>query len=379
MLVSPPTKTSVQRIALAEAEVRIGGALSPLRLWQEDSDEIRPIGPTTEVLLGDDDNAAYPIVDGFPVLMAPEALVRPAEQRAFNLKDPRYEEAYAEMAFYNRVAEEEGKHITNTHAFRATRRIIDAGESVIGTFPLPPEMWLDSAYDLHAQWDSYLHMAPLADTRVLEVGGKGIHIVKFLLVGASEGWLVTPMVAEARFAMDLARACGVGDRLHCVIGVGEELPFASETFDRVYVAGCLHHMDPAIAVPEAARVLKPGGRYGAAEPWRAPLYGVGTKILGKREEKLVGRRNQGVYCRPLTGERMAPLQRTFRTSRVVQHGTLTRYLLIALHKLGLHSRVHFAWKIGLADDRVSSLLRLRRWGSSSAILGTKAGYSGQGT
>jgi SAM-dependent methyltransferase len=324
------------------------------------------------VLLRDDDNAAYPIVDGFPVLMAPEALVRPAEQRAFNLNDPRYEEAYAEMAFYNRVAEEEGTHITDTRVFRSIRRIIDAGEPLIGAFPRPPEMWLDSAYDLHAQWDTYLYMAPLADTRVLEVGGKGIHVVKFLVVGASEGWLVTPMVAEARFAIELARACGVGDRLHCVIGVGEELPFAPETFDRVYVGSTLHHMDTAIALPEAARVLKPGGRYGAVEPWRAPLYGVGTKILGQREAKLFGRRNHGVYCRPLTSERIGTLERTFRTSRVVQHGTLTRYLLIALDKLGLHSRVPFAWKIGLADDRVSALLRLRRWGSSSAVLATKA-------
>jgi uncharacterized protein YbaR (Trm112 family)/SAM-dependent methyltransferase len=371
MLVCPTTHKPVRRIALGEAEDRIGGALAPLRLWREDSDKIRPIGPTTEVLWRDDDNAAYPIIDGFPVLMAPEALVRPAEQRAFNVQDPRYEEAYAEMAFYNRVAEEEAKHITDTLAYQFIRRIIDAGEPIIGAFPRPPEMWLDSTYELHAQWDSYLHMAPLTDTRVLMVGGKGIHVVKFLVAGAAEGWLLTPMVAEARYAMELARGCGVGDHLHCVVGVGEELPFARETFDRVYVGSCLHHMDTAIALPEAARVLKPGGRYSATEPWRAPLYGVGTKMLGQREAKVFGRRDHGVYCRPLTVERITPLQRTFRVSRVVQHGTLTRYLLVALDKLGLHARVPFAWKVGLADDRVTSLLGLRRWGSSSAVLGTK--------
>jgi hypothetical protein len=123
------------------------------------------------------------------------------------------------------------------------------------------------------------------------------------------------------------------------------------------------------------QIKTPRDRRGSFEPQlvrnrQTRLAGLDERVL---DLKLFGRRNQGVYCRPLTGERVAPLQSTLRTSRVVQHGTLKRYLLIALHKLGLHSRVPLAWKIGLADDRVSSLLGLRRWGSSSAVLGTKAG------
>jgi SAM-dependent methyltransferase/uncharacterized protein YbaR (Trm112 family) len=352
----------------------MGHALAPLRLWREESDEVRPIGPTTDVLLRADDNVAYPIADGFPVLMAPEALVRSSEQRVFDLGDPKYEEAYAEMAFYNRVADDATRHITDRLAYARIRRIIDAGESVISGFPRPGKVWLDATYDLLAQWDSYLHMAPLEDARVVQVGGAGETLVKFLLAGAAEGWLVTPMIGEARFAMALAATCDVGDRLRCVVGVGEELPFAPETFDRVYVGSCLHHMDTAIALPEAARVLKPSGRYSAIEPWRAPLYSVGITILGQREAKVFGRRNHGVYCRPLTADRVAPLQRAFRISRVVQHGTLTRYPLIALDKLGLHSRPPVAWRIGLLDDRLTSFLGLRHWGSSAAVLGTKSAF-----
>ena len=51
-------------------------------------------------------------------------------------------------------------------------------------------------------------------------------------------------------------------------------------------------MTTELAMPEIARVLKPGGRFSAMDPWRAPLYAIGTKILGKREVN--------VYCRPLT-------------------------------------------------------------------------------
>ncbi len=43
-------------------------------------------------------------------------------------------------------------------------------------------------------------------------------------------------------------------------------------------------MTTEVAMPEIARVLKPGGKFACNDPWRAPLYGIGTKILGKREK-----------------------------------------------------------------------------------------------
>src|SRR5690606_33674889 len=118
------------------------------------------------------------------------------------------------------------------------------------------------------------------------------------LGGAAEAWVVTPMLGEIRCAMALAEAAGVSDRLRSAVAVGEELPFAAESFDGIYCGGCLHHMQTEIALPEISRVLAPGGAFAAVEPWRAPLYAIGTRIFGKRE--------RGAFCRPLTRERVAP-------------------------------------------------------------------------
>ncbi len=38
-----------------------------------------------------------------------------------------------------------------------------------------------------------------------------------------------------------------------------------------------------MAAAECGRVLSPGGKLAAVEPWRASLYAIGTKLFGKRE------------------------------------------------------------------------------------------------
>jgi ubiquinone/menaquinone biosynthesis C-methylase UbiE len=67
----------------------------------------------------------------------------------------------------------------------------------------------------------------------------------------------------------------------------EALPFADESFDAVAVSSAWHWMDLALTVPEAARVLRPGGRLGVL--WNGPARDVGwvAELLGpSRERKL---------------------------------------------------------------------------------------------
>jgi SAM-dependent methyltransferase len=49
---------------------------------------------------------------------------------------------------------------------------------------------------------------------------------------------------------------------------GEALPFASGALDAVLVSSAWHWMDPATALPEMARVLRPGGVFGLL--WNGP-------------------------------------------------------------------------------------------------------------
>jgi ubiquinone/menaquinone biosynthesis C-methylase UbiE len=218
--------------------------------------------------------------------------------------------------------------------------------------------------DCKAQYESYCYLLPVRGKRLLQLGGKGIHAVKMLLAGCAEAWVVTPMLGEIYCAIALAKEAGVLDRLRCVVGVAEETPIADNTFDRVYSAGSVHHMTTELALPEIARVLKPDGRFSSFDPWRAPFYAIGTKILGKREVN--------VFCRPLTKQRVSPLFTSFNTAKKAQYGTLTRYAALALGKFGIGVPFRVMWQLYRFDDAFCSCIPgLRNYGSSVALFGTK--------
>ncbi|GAA3991127.1 class I SAM-dependent methyltransferase [Thermobifida alba] len=68
--------------------------------------------------------------------------------------------------------------------------------------------------------------------------------------------LSADMVAAAQ-----RNAAAFGDRVAARLGDVTDLPFADDSFDLVVTSFSAHHWDdPAGAVPELARVLRPGGR-----------------------------------------------------------------------------------------------------------------------
>jgi len=316
------------------------------------------------LLLRRDSQRAFPVVEGIPILMVPEMLHPPEHRVEVDLSDPKYEEAYEEMEFCNKVASEEAQKISESEAFKIVTPILEASEEELQEFPRPRNVWLDSTYDCAAQWDAYNHIAPVKNRRVLQLGGKGAHAVKFLLGGTSEAWVVTPMIGEVRCAVALAKQVGVSDRLRCVVAVAEELPLKNASFDIVFSGGSLHHTTTEKAIPEVNRILKEGGKFAATDPWRAPLYSIGTTIFGKREPD--------VHCRPLTEEGVRPVRKTFSDSSVIQHGTITRYPLLALNKIGLSVSQDIVWRLNNMDDKVCSFIPgFREMGSSVACLGSK--------
>lgn len=365
MLRCPTTGQSLRLLAIADAETQIGTPLVSLRLCK-DGEEVKapPFGPTPQVLLREDAELAYPVVDGIPILLAPEALGPQSKQRDFDLRQARYDEAYSEMQFYNEMASEQAERVEELECFDLLRPLMNLSEEASLAFPAPRADWLDAVYDSASQNDAYEHLAPIANQRLLQLGGQGYHAVKFLLGGASEAWAITPMLGELRLARALARAVGVEDRLRCVVSIAEELALGSDTFDGIYSGGCVHHMVTDLAMDEASRVLKQGGRFAAVDPWKTPFHDVGTKLFGKRE---------AVHCRPLTTQRVAPMFEAFNEAEVVHHGAVSRHLLLALHKLGLRSPLAVADRIGSFDDAVASVVPgMRGLGSSVALLATKS-------
>ena len=98
------------------------------------------------------------------------------------------------------------------------------------------------------------HMPPGA-TKVVDIGGgTGVH-AKWLRAAGHEVDLIDPIPRH----VDAARADGL--RAH--LGDARNLPWHSNEFDAALMAGPLYHLpdhiDRAVALREAARVVRPGG------------------------------------------------------------------------------------------------------------------------
>lgn len=363
-LVCPATKQPLRIMLRSDAEAKMNGTLRARPAVANARGVLsEPLGVTDEVLVRSDLKRAYPIADGIPVLLLPEALFPTDDFPNVDLKDAKYAEAYEEMEFYNTTASDKFEAIQQggIEAILPTEMAGTAADRE--SFPDPWQIWVDAKHDSAAQWEAYKHLGSLKGKRIVQLGGSGTHAIKFAMAGAAEAWLVTPMVSEARFAKLLAGSGGFGDRFKSVVGLAEELPLAGGSFDGIFSGGCIHHTVTELAFAEIARALRSGGKFAAVEPWRAPLYGVGTKVLGKRED---------AYCRPLTPGRLRGLNESFGSVSQVQHGALSRYPFLALEKLGLSVPKSIPWSVGKVDDAVSSMIPgLRGWGSSIAVLATK--------
>jgi SAM-dependent methyltransferase len=114
-------------------------------------------------------------------------------------------------------------------------------------------------YQEYAPWmPSVMGFDQFGGKRLLEVGcGMGTDLLQFARGGAHcTGVDLTPRsveISSLHFGL-------YGMRADFVLGDGERLPFADESFDIVYSNGVLHHTpDTAGGVRELHRVLRPGG------------------------------------------------------------------------------------------------------------------------
>ena len=119
--------------------------------------------------------------------------------------------------------------------------------------------------------DDLVDTAP-EGAEVLDVGtGPGVLLVELAerrpdlrLTGID---LSADMVAAAQRNLDM-----FGERASARVGDVTDLPFGDDSFDVVVTTYSMHHWDrPADAVPELARVLRPGGRLYVYDFGHAPF------------------------------------------------------------------------------------------------------------
>jgi len=110
--------------------------------------------------------------------------------------------------------------------------------------------------------------------------------------------------------------------------------------------------------------FRPGGKFAAIEPWRAPGYSLGTRLFGKREPN--------AFCSPLDKLRIAPIFGAFSEASVIQHGSLSRYPAIIALKAGVSLSIPKAEWVADIDDAICNCIPFaRRMGSGVALLATK--------
>lgn len=195
----------------------------------------------------------------------------------------------------------------------------------------PEQLWFDSnSYLDHETWirPAFAQLGDPTGQRVLDFGcGHGMAAVVLARLGArvtafdlSPGYLVE---AHAR-----ARANGVA--IDLVQADGERLPFADQSFDRIWGNAVLHHLDLKKTASELLRVLAPGGIAVFCEPWgENPLLGWARQRLPypakdrTPDEQPLRRRHIGILRRvfphvELDGyQLLSMVRRICRTGRVV--------------------------------------------------------------
>jgi SAM-dependent methyltransferase len=134
-----------------------------------------------------------------------------------------------------------------------------------------PRLWGMSAVP-----DARLHaLGEVTGKRVLELGCGAGQWSRSL---AADGAIVVGLdLSEAQLAA-AARAMGAA-RYPLIQGAAERLPFAPASFDVVFCDhGGLSWAPPDLAVPQAARVLRRGGRlvFNVTSPWFEACYDGGT-------------------------------------------------------------------------------------------------------
>ena len=117
-----------------------------------------------------------------------------------------------------------------------------------------------------------------AGARVIDIGcgeGKFTRALTALFSEVHGVDVKADKIAEAQAA---AKAEGVDVDFR--VASGQALPFADAYFDTVVFSNSLHHMpDPKLALAEALRALKPGGRLYVMEPVPAGNYQEATKLV----------------------------------------------------------------------------------------------------
>jgi ubiquinone/menaquinone biosynthesis C-methylase UbiE len=170
----------------------------------------------------------------------------------------------------------------------------------------------------------------MAGKRVLVIGcGFGDDAIQLAYLGALVSTVdISP--ESVVIARQRAHASG-GPMIDFVVSPGEDLPYADEAFDLVYLPDVIHHLHVPEAMREVRRVLKPGGAVLGNEPYTH------SWVQAIRQSRLV---------------------RTVVYRRMVRriYGTETPYITVDERKLDQRDFGHIGRELLVTDKQYFSLV-----------------------
>lgn len=129
------------------------------------------------------------------------------------------------------------------------------------------EVMVDEFFEACTSPENRFIMKSLGDVRgkkIIELGcGLGEAAVYFAKKGAE---VVATDISSGMCELVKKVAQKHGVTLSTAQAYADKMPFPDETFDIVYAANLLHHVDIEKAIIEAKRVLKPGGKFVSWDP-----------------------------------------------------------------------------------------------------------------
>ena len=204
-----------------------------------------------------------------------------------------------------------------------------------------PGYWLDDLLAAGEQWAAYRYLAPTAQHAgpILQIGGRGASLVRWMKATGRTGILLAPFDVELDHCRELARAAGVVDALLTVCAPAEAVPLRTGVVGTALAPGVLHHTDVGPALTELVRVVAPDGRFATWDVWSSPAYRAGIAIFGKQED---------IRCHPLTAERLAAAPPDTDLD-ISWGGGLLRYPVAVLSRLGVRLSPSATVPAGLID------------------------------
>ncbi len=219
-------------------------------------------------------------------------------------------------------------------------------------------------------------LLPAGATDALEIGaGTGLFTRKL----AERVPRVTALEPDARMRAVLAsRTKGV----EILDGVAEELPAADSSYDVVTAQSAWHWVDESRAIPEVARVLRPGGRLALVwngtnrtVDWMRNLWAGGVELDPEDQSKTDHRRRRRVQVDELTlrewfidpETKLFTWSRTMTTDELIALAATYSAVIVmdeeakAAHLAGMRRYLDAHPELGRGDDLIDVPMRAYCW------------------